>query len=200
MNSFGFDFGFIDHSDVRKMFRKIVLPVNDIQRILDLLLQGRKITNVLDFGAGTFFWTDYFVTKYNCTVYAVDSYYEKIDLPAKKNVKTYSTLDSCLNDCSSFSLVWACDVLHHISEKEQKIFLDKILNKTKLIAIKDIDANHHFGNFMNKTHDKLINHENVNSVYPKVIENTLVNGGGGRNRISLFTQTVVSAFYGYGGQ
>lgn len=39
------------------------------------------------------------------------------------------------------------------------------------VIIKDIDCNHKFGNFMNRMHDRIINHERIMDVDPmKLIE------------------------------
>ena len=45
----------------------------------------------------------------------------------------------------------------------------KICTKTDVIIIKDIDANHKFGNFMNRVHDKIINGETIYDIYPEKI-------------------------------
>jgi hypothetical protein len=123
----------------------------------------------LDFGVGTFFWTDWFVQEFGCQMYAVDIYYKNIIIE-KQNVKCYSDFDKCLNDCKYFSVIFACDVLHHLSTIECEKFIEKIINKTKFIIIKDIDANHVFGNIMNKIHDKIINKEKVYDIDPNKIK------------------------------
>jgi 2-polyprenyl-3-methyl-5-hydroxy-6-metoxy-1,4-benzoquinol methylase len=157
---------FISHSELRKYFRNIVLPTTEIKTIIKKSLKNIAIDSVLDFGAGTLFWSEWFVDKFKCNVYAVDTYYKNIELQKKNNIFTYSDLDECLNDCNNYSVVWACDVLHHLRNNEVETFLQKIINNTEVVIIKDIDANHLFGNFMNKMHDKIINHENAGNVNP----------------------------------
>jgi 2-polyprenyl-3-methyl-5-hydroxy-6-metoxy-1,4-benzoquinol methylase len=165
--------GFISHSDLRKYFRNIVLPTIEIKGIIKESLKGIPMDSVLDFGAGTLFWSDWFVEEFKCNVYAVDTYYKNINLQKKNNIFTYSDLDECLNSHNNYSVVWACDVLHHLKDDEGELFLQKIVNNTGVVIIKDIDANHLFGNFMNKLHDKIINHEKVGNVSPIRISESL---------------------------
>jgi len=134
------------------------------------------MNSILDFGSGTFFWTEWFLNKFKCKMYAVDKYYTGKTI-LDNGIRCYSELDECLIDCQTFSTVFVCDVLHHLSLEEYEIFFKKIMNKTKIIIIKDIDKNHIFGNFMNKMHDKIINKENINNIDPIKIEKTLALNG-----------------------
>jgi len=102
--SLGITGEFKDHSSWRKFFRKIVLPVEKNKKIIINALTGIEIDSVLDFGSGTFFWTDWFLTDFNCKIFAVDKYYkEKV----------------MLKD----------DVLHHLESVEYETFFEKIINK-----------------------------------------------------------------------
>jgi SAM-dependent methyltransferase len=161
---------FGDHSSLRKFFRNIVLPVEKIKKICREIFLSNEIISILDFGAGTFFWTDWFVQEFGYQIYAVDVYYENLAIK-KQNVKCYSDFDKCLDDCRYFSVVFACDVFHHLPEMNREQFIKKVINKTKIIIIKDIDANHAFGNFMNKMHDKIINKERIYDIDPNEIKN-----------------------------
>jgi hypothetical protein len=105
-------------------------------------------------------------------VYAIDIYYQKVEIQ-KQNTKCYSNLMDCFNDCNEFSLVWVCDVLHHLPQLEYENFFGTIINKTKFIIIKDIDSNHIFGNFMNRMHDKIINREEIYNINPDKIKKYL---------------------------
>lgn len=167
---------FSDHSLLRKFFRNIVLPVKKIKKIMMDVLVEIKMDSILDFGSGTFFWTDWFVKEFNCRIYAVDKYYGG-GVTLKNNVKCYSELGECLIDCQTFSVVFACDVLHHLKPIDCETFFKEIINKTKVIIIKDIDKNHQFGNFMNRMHDKIINKENIYNIDPNIIENNLISNG-----------------------
>jgi hypothetical protein len=148
------------------------LPVEKIKIIFRSIASKAQFTSILDFGSGTLFWADWFINEFNCTVYAVDNYYQKIK-PQKQNTKCYSSLIECFNDCNDFSLVWACDVLHHLTPLEYNKFFDTIVNKTKVIIIKDIDSRHLFGNYMNKMHDKIINREKIYNIDPDIIKKHL---------------------------
>jgi cyclopropane fatty-acyl-phospholipid synthase-like methyltransferase len=163
---------FSSHLILRKFFRNIVLPVDKIKDICRGVFISNEITSILDFGSGTFFWTDWFVQEFGCQIYAVDAYYKNLSIE-KQNVKCYSNFDLCLDDCQNFSVAFACDVLHHLTETEYEQFIKKIMGRTKIIIIKDVDANHVLGNFMNKMHDKVINKEKVRNIYPDKIKNTL---------------------------
>ena len=167
---------FSDHSLLRKFFRNVVLPVEKIKKICRDVFLSTETSSILDFGAGTFFWTDWFVHEFGCQIYAIDVYYKNLTFE-KQNVKCYSDFDKCLDECKEFSVVFACDVLHHLSEIECEQFIKKVIDKTKIIIIKDIDANHVFGNFMNKIHDKIINKEEVYNIYPNKIRNTFESYG-----------------------
>ena len=46
-----------------------------------------------------------------------------------------------------------------------------------IVIIKDIGATHKFGNFCNRIHDRIINGEKINNVYPDTIEDWLKTSG-----------------------
>jgi hypothetical protein len=156
-------------STLRRMGRSAVLPVDTIKAACKNGINANKITSVLDFGAGTLLWANWFATEFGCDVYAVDVYYKDTAV-ARGKIRLYSQLDACLSDVDSFSLAWVCDVLHHLSKAERDAFLAKVIGKTDVIIIKDIDMRHAFGNFMNRVHDRLINGEVINDVNPIELE------------------------------
>jgi hypothetical protein len=162
---------------VRKMGRNIVLPVDRIKTVFKKVLEKKDIEKTLDFGSGTLFWTNWFVEEFESKVCAVDVYYEKAAMPVKNNVSYYSDLTICIRENDNFSLVWACDVLHHLSPSDFNSFFEKIVDKTGIIIIKDIDATHKFGNFMNRMHDKIINGETIYDIYPEKIKTNLEKHG-----------------------
>jgi precorrin-6B methylase 2 len=180
----------VSHSDLRKYFRNVVLPVTEIKCIIKKSLKNTAIDSVLDFGAGTLFWSDWFVEEFKCNVYAVDAYYKNIKLQDKNKVFTYSDLDECLSSCNKYSVVWACDVLHHLNGNETEIFLEKVINNTDVVIIKDIDANHPFGNLMNKIHDRIINGEKIENVDPLKIEEKLIN-----NKFKIINNYIPKLWY-----
>ena len=156
-----------DGSLIRKIGRNIVLPTDKIKTICRKALAGRDIRTVLDFGAGTLFWTDWFIQEFGSDVYAVDTCYDNFTMSINEKITCYSDLYICLEKNAHFSLVWACDVLHHLSYSDSDVFFEKICDKTNILIIKDIDANHSFGEFMNKIHDKVINGETTYRIFPE---------------------------------
>lgn len=48
---------------LRKIGRKMVLPIDRIQAILESKIDFSNIENVIDFGAGTLLWSEYFANK-----------------------------------------------------------------------------------------------------------------------------------------
>lgn len=57
--------GFGTHSldTLRKIGRRYVLPAQEIQELLDRHIPWQDMQCVLDFGAGTLFWSEFFATK-----------------------------------------------------------------------------------------------------------------------------------------
>jgi len=155
---------------LRKIGRSTVLPVDRIKTICTNTLEGKNIKSVLDFGAGTLFWTDWFIQQFNIKTYAVDVYYDNANMPIKKNITYYSSLDKCFEENKNISFIWACDVLHHLTPDDSASFLNEAVKTTDIIIFKDIDTNHKFGNFMNRMHDKIINDETIYNVYPEKID------------------------------
>ena len=106
-------------------------------------------------------------------VVAIDSIY-KTHIPKIQNQKI--TIHTNLNEVKiKAQLFFASDVMHHISEEEELELLSKL--DSKYIVIKDINANYRFGNFANRMHDLIINHEKVRDIYPKNLEKILRNKG-----------------------
>jgi len=164
-------------SSMRRPGRSIVLPVERIKEICKKSLTEKNMVRVLDFGSGTLFWTDWFIEEFKSKVCAVDAYYGSNMIPENDNITYYSDLSVCLNGNSHFSLVWACDVLHHLSPLDMDFFLLNTLERTDIMIIKDIDANHKFGNFINKWHDKIINNETVHNIDPNILMHNLKSFG-----------------------
>ena len=164
-------------ASMRKIGRNAVLPVDRIKAICREALANKNIKTVLDFGSGTLFWTNWFVQEFKAKVYAVDTYYNNATMPKNDNITYYSNLSTCLSENKEISFVWACDVLHHLSPSDMDNFLKEICDKADIVIIKDIDATHSFGNFMNKMHDKIINGETIYDICPDGIKNLLKANG-----------------------
>ena len=48
---------------LRKIGRKIVLPIDEIKSILESKINFSNIENIIDFGSGTLLWSEYFANK-----------------------------------------------------------------------------------------------------------------------------------------
>ncbi|STQ83777.1 hypothetical protein [Helicobacter fennelliae] len=56
-------FGNTHLQKLRKVGRKVVLPTDEIQAILESKIDFSSLTTIVDFGAGTLFWSEYFASK-----------------------------------------------------------------------------------------------------------------------------------------
>jgi hypothetical protein len=163
--------------------RKIVLPADEIKTKIAPLLHERGIEKVLDFGAGTLFWSNYFANDLSLTVLAADTSYAKIP-PQTNNPKItpYPDITSPLMiltkaDEPTKSAIFICDVIHHLPPDLWQQLLPQIAQTFNTIIIKDINAAKKFGNFMNKLHDRVINGEKIHNVYPAEITTFLESSG-----------------------
>lgn len=190
-------------SSLRKMGRKVVLPSENIKAILESAIDFSKVKNIVDFGAGTLYWSEYFASK--ACDFSVDSsidsnanrggqmtYENQLESAKKRRIfavdSIYRTItpktpyENIIFEVDIFKilhfeidLIFMSDVLHHISNHGQ--ILQEICGDAKYIAIKDIDANYKFGDFMNKSHDFLINKERVHSIFPQNLAQILEQSG-----------------------
>ena len=113
----------------------------------------------------------------NCgKVFAIDSIYATFTPHTRCENIAFEADFFALLERQSVDLVFMSDVLHHLSSE----FRTKLLQATAsvpFVVIKDIDARHKFGNFMNATHDLLINGERVQSVYPQHLREFFTQNG-----------------------
>lgn len=91
-----------------------------------------------------------------------------------QNIRFGADLCEVLQDKVDF--IFMSDVLHHLPN-HSAILANICMQHIKYIAIKDIDANYKFGDFMNKAHDFLINNERVCSIFPQNLAQILRNCG-----------------------
>lgn len=61
-------------SKFRKLGRKAVLPTHRIKKIIKEFVPGLE-NGIIDLGAGTLYWSNWFIREYSNTVLAVDTYY-----------------------------------------------------------------------------------------------------------------------------
>lgn len=175
---------------LRKIGRKFVLPSDEIKDILESHINFNKIKTIVDFGAGSLFWSEYFAQKLadnranyaigggQNMIFAIDAIYESYRPKYTfDNVILGTNILSALKS-QTFDLIFASDVFHHLdSVNLDKIFGAFCAHGVKFIVVKDIDANYKFGNFMNKAHDLLINGEKVRSIFPQTLQTRLESSG-----------------------
>lgn len=160
---------------VRKYGRKLVLPVENIKRIIDKIFEEHRIDYCVDFGAGTMFWTEYLSQKCNNT-YAVDVIYDnKVDM----NGISFRTNIQSIEKDGEYGLVFMSDVLHHLDKSIEDDLFYEIMKKKNysIIVVKDIDCNRKLGNYMNKLHDLVINGERIRDINPNRLMNLIQSYG-----------------------
>ena len=157
-------------SVLRKWGRGVLLPVKKIERLIDIFYN--KFCNddpILDFGSGTLFYSEKFALKYNKKVFAVDPIYAKKE---PNLTDSHITLCKDISDTKNirrFSMVFSCDVLHHVDKNDMEKYLEDFSRRSNLIIIKDIEATDFLGNLQNKVHDLIFSWELVNNIYSKKI-------------------------------
>ncbi|MCL1844459.1 MAG: class I SAM-dependent methyltransferase [Defluviitaleaceae bacterium] len=160
--------------------RKVVLPVDAIKKeIADALA---NVTQIVDFGAGTLFWSEYFAAQ-GTEVFAADTSYAAAP-PATENpqISLYTDVREAIAKASETAptnkpAIFICDVIHHLPPDFWLEILAQITEKFDVIIIKDIDARDKFGNFMNKFHDRVVSGEKITNVHPQKIEKALADAG-----------------------
>lgn len=161
--------------------RKAVLPVDEIKRISRSLLVGNRISEIVDFGAGTLFWSKWFADELGLNVIAVDTAYINNSLQYDlQNIvtqpditKVFETLGNGMH--KGRKAIFICDVIHHLQPDYWHSIFAQITEIFYVVIIKDIDADRKFGNFCNKMHDRIINGEKIQNVNLGEIEKHLIN-------------------------
>lgn len=161
---------------IRYYGRKVVLPSDKIKSIIveQVFKNDVHDGSVIDFGAGTLYWSKW-LYKYVKTVIAVDVYYKENttvdEIELRNNLN-----DALLMQAEGPRMIWVCDVLHHLTKKDiEKLF--GVFPTMSYVVIKDIDCRHKFGNFMNRLHDRIINHEKIRDVNPVLLQGKLEEQG-----------------------
>lgn len=154
---------------LRKIGRKIVLPVEKIKSILNIELFDKEntLSICVDFGSGTLFWAEWLQSK-GVDTYAVDIIYNESKI--NNGIKCIDSMEKIdMPRAYLNGIFFASDVFHHLDNSFEAELLQKITGSPylfKYIVIKDINCNRHFGNIMNRMHDKIINGENIRDVDP----------------------------------
>lgn len=158
---------------VREIGRTMILPLDKIKQLVkEKIFDGSDIESVIDFGAGTLIWSKWlkmFISK----VIAVDTIFDSYSLTETTSIICTNNIQSAIRCLSGHSMLWVCDVIHHLPPKEWNTVKDELFGLCDYIVIKDIDANYKFGNFMNRLHDRIINGEKINDVNPKQLMDEL---------------------------
>lgn len=164
---------------IRAWGRKLVLPISKIQKlIVECLFEKYHIKKVIDFGAGTLYWSKWFsgLLGDNGDVIPVDIIFEHTKPATPMNC--ISHIDQIPKESlSELSLFFCCDVLHHLSEEEWAPAKEVAYRYCDYVVIKDINCHYRFKNCMNKLHDRMINGEKIHDVDPDILLRELKNAG-----------------------
>jgi 4-amino-4-deoxy-L-arabinose transferase-like glycosyltransferase len=184
-------FGLVEICKVKRLYiflkyhgRKIVLPVDEIKTAIAPALADTL--QIVDFGAGTLFWSEYFANELNLKVFAADTAFANL-LPKNENenISLHADIFDALakieqqteHQNEKRNAIFICDVIHHLQPDFWLEILPKLAAQFDVILIKDIDSQHKFGNFCSALHDRLINGTNFENVYPDEIEKILTAAG-----------------------
>ena len=161
--------------------RDVVLPVKEMKRYIEPAIKKSRITEIVDFGAGTLFFSEYF-SQLGVNVLAVDTRY--ILNPPKNNDNKIILFNDILDVLKKIKNkknktqrgIFICDVIHHLPPKLWQELLPLITELFTLVMIKDVDAAKKFGFFMSRVHDRVINGETIEAVYPTTLQDALEKG------------------------
>lgn len=158
---------------IRAWGRKLVLPVDQIKRLLrEDIFNRHCVDKVIDFGAGTLYWSGWLQEIVGAgNVYPVDIIFKETESKAKNSLRRFSIIQDVpyKQESKGPILFFACDVLHHLSEGDWSGIEQLIYQDCDFVAIKDINCRFRFKNFMNKMHDRLINGEKIRDIDPEIL-------------------------------
>lgn len=150
---------------IRAWGREVVLPVEQIKALLKTeLFDKYRIEHVIDFGAGTLYWSNWLqeVVR-NGNIYPVDIIFK--DMVPDTPLRCFSTIDDIEYGAGRY-LFFTCDVLHHLSADEWEKLKVTVYRRCDFVVIKDMNCHFKFKNRMNKMHDRIINGEKIRDVDP----------------------------------
>lgn len=158
---------------IRELGRNLILPVSMIKEIVKYtIFDTYTVDSAIDFGAGTLLWSKW-LREYITNVIAVDTIYESVPPKDVAQVIYTANLQSAQPYLSGSSMLWLCDVIHHLPPDVWSNVKESLYGKCDFIVVKDIDVNYRFGNLMNRIHDRVINGEKIYNVNPKHLINEL---------------------------
>ncbi|MCL2577843.1 MAG: glycosyltransferase family 39 protein [Defluviitaleaceae bacterium] len=158
--------------------RKIVLPVDEMKTAIKPAVTN--ISQIVDFGAGTLFWSEYFANELGLKVFAADiSYSDLLPKNENPNISLHADILKALAyiEKTKCNAIFICDVIHHLQPEFWQEILPQIIEMFDVVIIKDIDSKHKFGNFCSAMHDRVVNNTNFENVYPNEIEKFLKEAG-----------------------
>lgn len=159
---------------IRAFGRRMILPAEEMKNLIKTeLLDKYPIRKVIDFGAGTLYWSDWFQEQFSGTgggkVYPVDIIFKK-NVPDTK-MQCYASIEELPKEEFSKEvddpvLFFICDVIHHLPLGEWEALKQKVIRQCRFIVVKDISCHYRFKNWMNRMHDRIINGEKIHDVDP----------------------------------
>lgn len=155
---------------IRAWGRKWVLPVDLIKMIIkEEVFDKYYIDKIINFGAGTLYWSKWFQTLVGTeNIYPVDIIFKEKTDP----------IFCCFSEIQNVPykeegkgpiMFFACDVLHHLSDQKWKEIEQTICQDCDFIVIKDINCRFKFKNWMNRMHDRIINGERIRDIDPETL-------------------------------
>jgi len=121
--------------------RRLVLPVERIKRLLKAELFDKcRVSKVVDFGAGTLYWSNWFQEIVGAeNVYPVDIIFK--DIAPNKSLQFFSSIDDVpATNLGTEALFFTCDVLHHLPVEEWKFIERTVFRTFDFVVIKDINC------------------------------------------------------------
>jgi hypothetical protein len=163
---------------IRYYGREIVLPSKEIRRVVKGALAGRSFSSITDLGAGTLWWSKWLAETFDIPVKACDTLYGS-EKNRPNNTDPRITLYENFHETISKTdgVLFVCDVIHHLPPDFWRSIMPLVTDLYSIVIIKDIDAEHKFGNFMNRLHDFVINGEKIHNVLPSDMEKWLKSSG-----------------------
>ena len=158
---------------IRAWGRKMVLPVAQIKKLLkEEIFDKYCVDKVIDFGAGTLYWSDWFQEVVGTeNVYPVDIIFKESGNRMENSLRCFSQLQDVpyKQESKGPVMFFVCDVLHHLSEREWSDIERIIYHDCDFVVIKDINCHFKLKNLMNRLHDRLINGEKIRDIDPEML-------------------------------
>lgn len=155
---------------IRTWGRKLVLPAEEIKKLLKKeLFDQYRVDKVIDFGAGTLYWSRWFQEiAGEKNIYPVDVIFKETEQDALPLFSRIQDIPG-RQEINGSILFFTCDVLHPLTEKEWEDIEQIVYRDCDFVVIKDINCHFKFKNWMNRMHDRVINGEKIRDIDPKAL-------------------------------